>query len=124
MRCAMKRRSAAACFAAGFVLVAAAFMLVVGCEEADGPEGLTVTPEEPTLSGDSNTVMFTVSGPTNSGRNFMLPVEWKVSNPSLGWIGEAAGDRAYYHRTSAGGDNVITVTDEYDRRGFAVVHQD
>lgn len=118
----MKRLSALA-FVAVCAAVAAFGVLVVGCEKADGPEGLRVDPSSVVLEGGSNSVVFTVSIPTNGGRAFPLPLRWSVSDSSLGSIARSSGESAVYFRSDRDGDNIIVVKDEYDREGFATVKQ-
>ncbi len=52
-----------------------------------------------------------------------FPLEWSVSDPSLGAIIESSGRRAAYVRTSRAGMNIVTVRDQYGSEGFAVVEQ-
>jgi len=52
-----------------------------------------------------------------------LPLEWSVSDPSLGSIREASGDRAVYARTGKKGMQIVRVKDQYGAEGFAVVNQ-
>lgn len=93
-----------------------------GCEEADGLEGLAVSPATVTLGG-SNAVSaqeFTAA----VSNNLALPLEWSVSNPSLGDIRSQSGAKAIYKaNTGRKGDNVITVRDQYKNEGSAVVTQ-
>ena len=103
---------------AGFV---SAMSLLSGCEEASGLRGLLVSPENVTLPVGSNTVVFTVTGGVTN--ELALPFEWWVSNPSLGSIIGASGRSATYRRSDNNGENVVTVRDQYDNEGYAVVKQ-
>jgi hypothetical protein len=72
-------------------------------------------------TGSEPTETYTGSG--GGLRALALPLEWSVSDPNLGSIREATGDRAVYVRTSALGMNVITVKDQYGAEGVATVNQ-
>jgi hypothetical protein len=52
-----------------------------------------------------------------------LPLEWSVSDPSLGTIISSAGFSAVYRSTGKVGDNVVTVRDQGDAAGTTVVVQ-
>lgn len=108
---------------AGVALMVLAAGVWNGCEKADGVNGLALSPASATLGGTSNAVSmvtFTaqVSGP------LALPLEWSVSNPAIGGIVAQSGSNAVYKaKSGAKGDNVITVRDQYDNEGMAVVTQ-
>ena len=97
------------------------------CEPGNEAVGLTVYPAQVSLTGATNTVIFTVrAGSTNSSsglRPLSLPLEWSVSNPALGVIVAAEGYSAGYAATSEHGINVVTVMDQYRAEGFAVIRQ-
>ena len=119
----MKTISVASLVTAALILGAAFWS---GCDSA-GTVALTITPSYVDLSTDSlsNSVpyrsqTFTV---TDGLRTLSLPLEWAVSDPSLGSIASAGGDSAAYVRTDSGGDNSITVRDQYGAEGVATVHQ-
>jgi len=108
---------------AGVVLVMAAGVWT-GCESAGNTDGLSISPSSPTLgSGSSNStsaVVFTV-GVRDS---LALPLQWSVSNPSMGGIISASGSNAtYVANAGKTGDNIITVQDQYGNKGSAVVIQ-
>ncbi len=92
-----------------------------GCEQAEGINGLAISPSSATLGGSSSNstvVAFTVSV---SGA-LALPLEWRVSNPGLGVIVSHSGSNAVYKANSgAKGDNIVTVRDQYGNEGSAVV---
>jgi hypothetical protein len=102
------------------VAVATGFGLLAGCESADGLQGLTVSPSSVTLSTESNNVVFAVVGVSNS---MALPLEWSVSDGSLGTIIASSGYTATYRRTSKNGNNLVTAKDQYQNEGFATVEQ-
>lgn len=110
-------------FLLAMVAMAGALLWVgTGCEEASGLDGLSVTPESKTLGGSSNetSVVFTAA----VSNTLALPLEWRVSNSALGNITSHSGTKAVYVANSGKkGNNVITVRDQYDNEGSAVVTQ-
>jgi hypothetical protein len=93
-----------------------------GCEEADGLKGLAVSPATVTLGGSNaaSAVEFTAA----VSNNLALPLEWRVSDPSLGDIRSQSGAKAIYTlNPGQKGDNVITVRDQYKNEGSAIVTQ-
>ena len=108
-------------------------LCMVGCEDASGVEGLTITPATATLSLDVNTVELTVTAGTGNGTNAMasaagaidlsLPLAWSVSDTSLGNIAESSGYTAIYARTSKNGDNIVTARDQYENEGHVAIKQ-
>lgn len=117
-------------FSVGTVVAAIVIGATCGCESATGTHSLTVTPSFVDLSTGvsgtssnsiSGTQTFTVSD--DSLRELSLPLEWRVSNPTLGRIGAAGGTSASYIRTTAHGDNSIIVKDQYGAEGIATVRQ-
>jgi hypothetical protein len=97
-------------------------MLQVGCEEAPGLDGLTVSPSSVTLSTNSQVQTFAVvGGITNQA--LALPLTWSVSAANLGTITSSSGLNAIYRRTTVNGVNTITVRDQYDNEGYATVTQ-
>jgi hypothetical protein len=95
---------------------------LTGCEPAKGLHGLTVEPSHAVLKPGSNVVDFTVSSQTNAGA-LALPLEWSVSDPSLGNILYKSGWTARYEGGSANGENTVAVRDQYDNEGYATVKQ-
>lgn len=115
----MKRIS----FFAGLVAFCAIFCALVlspGCEEADGLYQLYLDPSNIELTYASNSVSLTVVGTSNA---LALPLEWRVSNPDLGYIAFETGYSALYYRYSDNGDNVVIVKDQYENEGFATIRQ-
>ena len=97
-------------------------VLLLGCEQGN-PSGLVVSPSSYTLNSTSNTVTFTVVLDTNDTSALVLPLDWSVSDPSLGNIIVSSGYSATYSRSANNGNNIVTVKDQYDREGSAVVTQ-
>ena len=110
-------------------------MLQVGCEEADGVDGLTISPSAHSFFGDEGRKTFTAysgaavsdtNGVVSAGTSFSplaLPLVWSVSDSTLGSIVASSGATAIYERTAANGVNTITVRDQYDNEGYATVSQ-
>jgi hypothetical protein len=96
-------------------------VLVTGCDEAKDIRVLTVSPENVVLSGISNTVVFTVDQATLL--ELSLPLVWSVSDSANGSVVGSGGNRATYARTGRDGVNVITVVDQFDAAGTAIVDQ-
>ena len=98
---------------------------LAGCEQANGLSGVDVEPSSVTLASGSNTVEFTVVATSSNAapKNFDLPIEWRVSDPSLGTIIRSSGFSAVYKRTGKNGDNTVIARDPYDAEGYATVHQ-
>lgn len=102
------------------VMVAAVFMS--GCDEATGLILLGIEPAYVDLTPGSNLVEFVIS--TNSqGSELGLPLEWIVTDSSLGRIVGSGGYNAIYVRFGPNGVNTIIARDQYDNEGFATVRQ-
>jgi len=111
------------------VAVLAAGIVMVGCEDASN-HSITVTPAASSLDvteGSQNAVVLTASnGPSNTvarTNELLYPLEWSVTEPSLGNISSSGGNSAVYTRTGARGSNTIIVRDQGDGEGVAVVTQ-
>lgn len=102
------------------LVLAAGLAVLTGCESADGLSGLTISPESVTLSTESNTVVLAVVGVSNS---LALPLEWSVSDGSLGSIVSSSGYTATYRRTDANGTQTVTARDQYKNEGYATIEQ-
>lgn len=114
----------AGCLAAVVIMAGSA-----GCEDAETKSGLSVDPPSSDLIGRGATVVLTASMPgdiavtTNINQEVILPLQWSVSNPSLGGIMRSAGYSAVYESNGTIGQNVIIVKDGYGREGLASVNQ-
>ena len=113
-------------FATGMVMAMVVLTagLWTGCESAGNTDGVSLSPSGVTLGSGStngaNAVVFTavVHDP------LALPLVWSVSNPSLGTIVSASGSNATYSaNTGRTGNNIVTVQDQYDNKGSAVITQ-
>ena len=97
----------------------AAIHLLAGCESSTTNASITVSPSsEARTAGSDSLILFTATGSTN----LYLPLEWSVSNESLGRIVESSGNSAVYESNGTPGNNVITVRDQGVAEGVAVVY--
>ena len=93
----------------------------VGCEKLDDSGGVSITPSSVTLTQSSNSVHFTAS--VDSNMFFTTPLEWYVSDPSLGAIEYQSGTEATYRRTPVNGVNTVIVKVPSGAEGLATVQQ-
>ncbi|MDI6774537.1 MAG: hypothetical protein QME60_03960 [Verrucomicrobiota bacterium] len=97
---------------------------LTGCEQGNGLDELNLAPSSATLFHDNNGVDFVVEGDTNATRDSLaLPLEWSVSDASLGVILYYSGWTARYRRNAADGENTITVENQFGQKGHAVIRQ-
>jgi len=96
---------------------------MLGCETTETADNaLSITPSSIALTNVNDTVTFTVgSGGTNA--TLALPLIWTVSDNSLGTIKSSAGLAAIYESKGKVGNNTITVRDQGQAEGLAVVNQ-
>lgn len=109
---------------AGLVSAVMAGMAMVGCETTTTTENVVViSPASKTLTNNWETVVFTASyASTNVA--LALPLEWSVSDPARGSITSSGGLTAIYQGKNVKGNNTITVRDQGENSGIAVViHQ-
>lgn len=104
------------CFFTGVVLFS-------GCESADGVDGLAIDPSSVSLTpaGGSNSVVFKAT--LNVTNRLAYPLEWSVSDGSLGSISASTADSAVYKSTGKNGSNVVKARDQYGNEGVATVNQ-
>ncbi|MBT3191635.1 MAG: hypothetical protein HN341_03685 [Verrucomicrobia bacterium] len=117
----MKRILSLLSFAGALTFVVVAAMVQVGCEEASGLNGLTITPSRVTLSTNTSVQTFSVTGGITN--QLALPLAWGVSSAALGSISASSSSNALYSRTAANGENTVTVRDQYGNEGYATVTQ-
>lgn len=104
----------------GMTLMVVALGMWSGCENAEGVNGLAVSPQVATVGGSSNATAVAFTAQVSS--SLALPLEWSVANPSLGTIVSQSGSNAVYKANrGAKGDNIIFVKDQYENEGSAVV---
>ena len=97
-------------------------VLIAGCEDAKGINGLALVPPSASLGvtgGGTNVVGFTAL----IRSDLALPLKWSVANAALGAIVGSSGSNAVYVANAQPGDNIITVRDQYGNEGSAAVHQ-
>lgn len=105
-----------------WVSLACLGLIVVGCERLkDQGDTISINPPSVTLSLDQPTVTFTAVASSNS--LFSVPLEWSVSDPSLGIITASAGNAAVYTRSAKDGNNLIIVKNPGNEEGIASVQQ-
>lgn len=107
----------------GLVAVVVAGMAIVGCETTTTEDNvISISPASVTLSNSVEAVVFTASfASTNVA--LALPLVWSVSTPALGTISGSGGLTAIYQPKDVKGNNTITVRDQGDNSGIAVVRQ-
>lgn len=109
------------CLLAGVAVVVLTGLGLVGCESTK-TEGnvITVSPATATLTNDYAAVVFTASF-DGEGNALALPLRWSVSNPERGTISASGSMMAIYRGGRLGGENTITVRDQGDNEGVAIV---
>ncbi len=126
------------------ILVSATAVFLTGCDEAEGLETILITPSDSEMTTRDNSVWLTASFPgatkadgdtTNDTSTagvgdpvdpddiLHLPLEWDVTDASLGQIFGSGGTSALYVRNSNLGVNTIVVRDQYDNEGYAKIRQ-
>ena len=126
------------------VLVSAAALFMTGCDEAEGLETILISPSDTEMTTREHSIWLTASFPGATKQNgddtnstttvnvgdpvdpddiLHLPLEWDVTNPSLGQVIEAGGTSALYVRNPSLGVNTIVVRDQYDNEGYAKIRQ-
>lgn len=110
---------------AGMVAAICAFVCISGCETTqDASSALTVTLSADTITGAGATVTATASTEATATNTVVaLPLKWSVSDSSLGYIKASSGMEAVYESTGKKGSNIITVRDQGDAEGMAVITQ-
>ena len=108
-------------FTIGIIIAGLAGVVIVGCESTKTTDNvITITPANPTLTNDYQTVMFTASA-NGTNTSLVLPLSWSVSNPERGTISASGSMMAVYQGTRLGGENMVTVRDQGDNEGVAIV---
>lgn len=104
------------------IVLALSGLLLAGCDAVDTPDSvIAVTPSSTSVAAKA-TKVFTAN-PANSNAVLNLPLEWSVSDSSLGNIIASEGLNAVYLAGTATGNNIITVRDQGEAMGIAVVNQ-
>lgn len=106
---------------AGLVAVVMAGMAMVGCETTTTTDNvLTINPASVTLTNAWAVVTFTASI-ASTNVPLALPLEWSVSDPAIGTIRASGGLSAIYEGKNVQGNNTITVRDQGECDGIAIV---
>ena len=110
----------------GLVAVLAVVLLAgTGCEKTTTSKTLEVTPAASEI-GPRVAVVLTAAIPAaeSETRQLYYPLEWTVSDGSLGSLRDAAGNSAVYVANDVEGVNTVTVRDQAGAEGIASVLQD
>jgi hypothetical protein len=111
-----------------FMAVIVASVVLLGCEKTDQRRALTVTPNAAVLSQAGDRVVLTASVPdgstaaTNAPSGLLYPLEWSVTDSTMGRIVSTTADAAVYECTVGHGANVVVVKDEGDREALAAIN--
>ncbi len=89
----------------------------------DNAIGGTFTTSTSTSTNGNTSSTSTTATSTSTNQTLFYPLEWSVSTPSLGTIRSASGNTAVYESLGGEGNNIITVRDQDDNKGQAVVVQ-
>lgn len=105
----------------GVAVMVLAAMAMVGCESTGSEENvITVTPASATLTNDFATVVLTASFSGTNG-SLALPLRWSVSNTQRGSITASGAMMAVYQSNRLNGENMVTVRDQGDNEGVAMI---
>jgi hypothetical protein len=108
----------------GVAITVLAGMAMMGCETTKSEDNvITVTPANTTLTNDYATVVLTASSASTNGA-LALPLRWSVSNPERGTVSASGAMMAVYRGNRLNGENMITVRDQGDNEGVAVVFKE
>jgi hypothetical protein len=103
------------------LLSVATGLAIVGCESTQTTDNvINVTPASKTVT-NWETVVFTAAAMIGSNATLALPLTWSVSDPARGDIRASGGVTAIYEAKNLSGNNTITVRDQGDNAGIAVV---
>ncbi|MEI6971114.1 MAG: Ig-like domain-containing protein [bacterium] len=112
-----------AAIAASAGLASAAIMIGVfasGCGAVDTPDTvITITPASTSVAAKETKVFTACAADSNVVLN--LPLEWTISDSSLGTIIATDGLTAFYKAGTGTGNNILRVYDQGDASGMALV---
>jgi hypothetical protein len=110
----------------GGLMLGAAVMVMVGCETTKSSDMvITWKPDPAVLTKAGESVIFYIEDEgTNTSGALQLPLEWSVSDPSLGFIHSSSALIAVYVSKGGKGINMVTVRDQAEHEGAAVVTQE
>ncbi len=105
-------------------------LFIMGCDSStDSRHALTISPKEVTLDLNEQSKRyqeFSVTDTTNPNpsNDVAAPIQWRVSDSSLGAIIRTTGITALYERTDKQGVNIISAINAYGDEGFATITQE
>ena len=111
-----------------FMAVMFASVVLLGCEETQQRRELSVTPNTAELSRAGDRVVLTALVPdvraaaTNTVSGLLYPLEWSVTDSTMGRIVSSTANAAVYECTVGDGENVVVVRDQGDREGLATIN--
>ena len=107
---------------AGLMLAVVVGLFMAGCENTTTSDtAITVTPDSVELKGGATQVFTASVADTNVALN--LPLVWTVGDSTLGLIKSSEGLTAVYESNGAIGNNTVTVRDQGEASGVAVINQ-
>ena len=98
--------------------------LGAGCERTATDRGLAVTPSDARVVW-REAITFTATLPegADQDREILYPLEWSVSDPTMGTLRSAAGDSVVYVAARRSGANSVSVRDQGGAEGVASITQ-
>jgi hypothetical protein len=101
---------------------------MVACEKTERGAALMVTPDVSSVNTAGQQVLLTASvdGAANAAisnvvNELLYPLVWSVSIPEYGQIISTAGNTAVYRCDTRHSRNVVTVHDQAQREGMAII---
>ncbi len=94
-------------------------VILSGCDNAEGLNGLQVNPSSATLSASNDVLQITVQVQSD----LALPLQWSLSVPSLGSLFASGSNAVYTARNGATGNQIVTVRDQYGNDGVCSILQ-
>ncbi len=111
-------------WAYGMGLVVAVLVVALlggGCEKSVTEHSLEVTPDSAEV--EVRGAVHLTASRSDADREIYYPLEWSVSDDSLGSIRDAAGDTAVYSAGVGAGVNTVVVRDQMGAEGMALITQ-
>lgn len=108
------------CLSLSGVCALAVAVFLAGCEGTSTNPGIQVEPASATLT---NSAAVTFTATVSSNQTLFFPLEWQVTDPSIGRIVTSQGTTAVYESFGVSGNNSVIVKDQSDSEGVALVVQ-
>jgi len=102
---------------------ACALIVITGCEEVTRNKTINITPASPEIRRTEAIVLTASLAVSTSTNGLYLPLEWSMSDPTLGNFAGAAGNSVVYQAGGRGGNNTIRVRDQADNEGVTNIRQ-